>query len=568
MAKLPLASSFKFFASEVFEVFRDGQICSSSLTQSDNKNLKAYESHFLSIRENDSLDKLERLYMKRIVARHEIPVSIIYDGDGRFTSNFWRSFQKALRTYISMSTAYHPKTDGQSERTIQTFKDMLRACVIDFGKVGEAQLTGLELIQETTEKIVLIKQRIQAAQDQQKSYADLKWKSMDSKLGIGLCSRSHLGNGLYDSKCYADEPLVMPFEGIHVDDRLQFVKEPIEIIEREIKTLKRSRVPLVKVRWNSRRGLEFTWEREDSFRKKYPHLFTNRATSSTTRTMSSPNHPTSNIEDVFSSNFPDYTTASPGNISPDPSDNLFKYLFASLAISPFHNVQVYNDANKPPIPPQDPITPLAISPFHNVQVYNDANKPPIPPQYLITPPTILTPSLVLPPSPLFDPRYLFVPEELLPPKNKIHPPSSSSTTLSNSSRKQSCILVSPSSLTYTPTPPLIYELGKFFIKMRVQHHKKQVESILRYIKELSLHYTEKMEEKLVNGWIIIPRDFDEVKTNLKEARTLTCELQKKCMGHRDKYSFIHFWIFDLEKTLEDIQDRHQLYVKNHMGHTL
>ncbi|GJU08062.1 hypothetical protein Tco_1124492 [Tanacetum coccineum] len=77
--------------------------------------------------------------------------------------------------------------------------------------------------------------------------------------------------------------LVMPLEGIHVDDKLQFVEEPVEIMEREIKRLKRSRIPLVKVRWNSRRGPEFTWEREDSFKQKYPQLFTNRASSSTTR---------------------------------------------------------------------------------------------------------------------------------------------------------------------------------------------------------------------------------------------------------------------------------------------
>nr|GFA20898.1 putative reverse transcriptase domain-containing protein [Tanacetum cinerariifolium] len=91
---------------------------------------------------------------------------------------------------------------------------------------------------------------------------------------------------LYESnlkKCYADKPLVMPLEGIHVDDRLQFVEEPVEIMEREIKRLKRSQIPLVKVCWNSKRGPEFTWEREDSFRKKYPHLFTNRATSSAAR---------------------------------------------------------------------------------------------------------------------------------------------------------------------------------------------------------------------------------------------------------------------------------------------
>ncbi|GKE68169.1 hypothetical protein Tco_1526241, partial [Tanacetum coccineum] len=135
------------------------------------------------------------------------------------------------------------------------------------------------------------------------------------------------------------------------------------------------------------------------------------------RVISSPNHPTSNIEDAFSSNFldytlasPDYFPASPRNISPDPSDNLSKYILASLAISPFHDdqyMQAYNAAaNEPPIPPQDLISPLAI----------------------------LTPSLVLPPSLLFDPRYFFFPEELLPPKKQIHPPPSSSTTLSNSSR--------------------------------------------------------------------------------------------------------------------------------------
>ncbi|GKC12589.1 putative reverse transcriptase domain-containing protein, partial [Tanacetum coccineum] len=87
-------------------------------------------AHFLPIRENDLLDKLARLYLYRIVARHEIAVSIICNRDGRFTSNLWRSFRKILGTDISVSTAYHPETDGQSERTIQTLEDMLHACVI------------------------------------------------------------------------------------------------------------------------------------------------------------------------------------------------------------------------------------------------------------------------------------------------------------------------------------------------------------------------------------------------------------------------------------------------------
>nr|GFA53494.1 putative reverse transcriptase domain-containing protein [Tanacetum cinerariifolium] len=297
-------------------------------------------------RENDPLDKLARLYLNRIVARHGIPILIICDRDGRFTSNFWKSFQKALGTDTCMITAYHPKTNGQSERTIQTLEDMLCACVIDFGKgwvkhlplaefsynnsyhasikaapyealygrkcrspvcwaeVGESQLTGLELIQKTTEKIVLIKQRMQAAQDRRKNYADRKRKPMEFEIGDRVSLKvlakvrkvayklelpqelsrvHHTFHVLNLKKCYSDEPLVMPLEGVHIDDTLQFVEEPVEIMEQEIKQLKRIQIPLVKVRWNFRRGPEFTWESEDSFKKKYPHLFTNRTSSSTTR---------------------------------------------------------------------------------------------------------------------------------------------------------------------------------------------------------------------------------------------------------------------------------------------
>ncbi|GJT29475.1 hypothetical protein Tco_0909750 [Tanacetum coccineum] len=170
---------------------------------------------------------------------------------------------------------------------------------------------------------------MQAAQDRQKSYADRKRKPMEFEVGDRVMLKvspwkgvvrfgkrgklnpryvrpfkvlAKVGKVAYRlelpqelsrvhhtfhvsnlKKCYADEPLVMPLEGIHVDDKLQFVEEPVEIMEREIKRLKRSRIPLVKVRWNSRRGPEFTWEREDSFKQKYPQLFTNRASSSATR---------------------------------------------------------------------------------------------------------------------------------------------------------------------------------------------------------------------------------------------------------------------------------------------
>ncbi|GKF73802.1 reverse transcriptase domain-containing protein, partial [Tanacetum coccineum] len=102
-------------------------------------------AHFIPTRETDSMETLRRLYIKEIVSRHGVPISIISDCDSHFTSKFWQSLQSGLGTQLDMSTADHPETDGQSERTIQTLKDMLRACVIDFGKGWEKHLPLVEL---------------------------------------------------------------------------------------------------------------------------------------------------------------------------------------------------------------------------------------------------------------------------------------------------------------------------------------------------------------------------------------------------------------------------------------
>ncbi|GKC14919.1 putative reverse transcriptase domain-containing protein [Tanacetum coccineum] len=277
-------------------------------------------AHFLSMRETDSIEKLTRLYMKEIVARHGIPVSIISDRDSHFTSRVWQSLHKALGTQLNLSTAYHPQTDGQSERTIQTLEDMLRACMIDFKNVGEAQLTGPEIIHETTEKIFKIRDRMQAARDRQKSYADKRRRPLEFEVGDKVMLKvapwkgvvrfgkrgklnpryvgpfriiERIGPVAYRlelpqelsrvhnvfhvcnlKKCLSDDTLVIPLEEIQLDDKLNFVEEPVEIMDREVKQLKRSRIPIVKVRWNARRGPEYTWEREDQFKSKYPHFFT------------------------------------------------------------------------------------------------------------------------------------------------------------------------------------------------------------------------------------------------------------------------------------------------------
>nr|GEX96667.1 putative reverse transcriptase domain-containing protein [Tanacetum cinerariifolium] len=230
-----------------------------------------------------------------IISRHGVPISIISDHDSHFTSRFWQSLQNALGTQLDMSITYHHETGGQSERTIQTLEDMLRACAIDFGKgwekhlplvefsynnsyhasikaapfealygrkcrspvcsadVGDTQLTGPEIIHETIEKFVQIRQHLKAARDQQRNYANV----------------SNL------KKCLSDEYLIIPMKELKLNDKLNFLEKPVEIMDREIKQLRQSHIPIIKVRWNSKRGPEYKWECEDEIRANYPHLFSN-----------------------------------------------------------------------------------------------------------------------------------------------------------------------------------------------------------------------------------------------------------------------------------------------------
>nr|GEY44874.1 putative reverse transcriptase domain, ribonuclease H-like domain, aspartic peptidase domain protein [Tanacetum cinerariifolium] len=245
-----------------------------------------------------------------------------------------------------MSTTYHPETDGQSERTIQTREDMLRACVMDFDgcwdthlllvefsynnsyhtsikcapfkalygqkcrspviwtEVGESQLIGPEIMQEMTKKIIHIKERLKTARNCQKSYADKRRKPLEFKVGDRVLLKVspwkgvvRFGNkgklapwyvGSFEvvecvgpvayrlklpqelscvhgtfhvsnlKKCLAEPYVQVPLDEIEIDENLYFVEEPIEIVERDVKKLKRRRIPLVKVRWNSRQGAEYT----------------------------------------------------------------------------------------------------------------------------------------------------------------------------------------------------------------------------------------------------------------------------------------------------------------------
>ncbi|GJT71990.1 putative reverse transcriptase domain-containing protein [Tanacetum coccineum] len=220
--------------------------------------------------------------MKEVVTRHGVPVSIISDRDGRFTSLFWKALHKALGTRLDMSTAYHPETDGQCERTIQTLEDIIKAAPFEalygqkcrspmcWAEVGDAQLTIPAIIHETTEKIVQIKSRIQAARDRQRSYANIRRKPLEFQVGdkvmlkvspwkgvvrfrkrgklnpryvgpfkvierIGTVAYklelpqqlSRVHNAFHVSnlkKCLSDESLVIPLRELHVDIKLHSCK--------------------------------------------------------------------------------------------------------------------------------------------------------------------------------------------------------------------------------------------------------------------------------------------------------------------------------------------------------
>ncbi|GKA44164.1 putative reverse transcriptase domain-containing protein [Tanacetum coccineum] len=313
----------------------------------------------------DALSRKERIKPLRVKAEHQKPSVLLvqpeipqwkwdnitmdfitkllrtssgYDTIWVIVDRLTKSFQKALGTRLDMSTAYHPQTDGQSERTIQTLEDMLSACVINFGngwdrhlaliefsninsyhtsikvtpfeelygrkcrspicwaEVGDAQLTGLKIIQETTEKITQIKSRIQATCDHQKSYVDGKLNpryigpfKVLAKVGTvayrlelpqqlsGVHSTFHVFNL---KKCLSDEPLAIPLDEIHIYDKLHFVEEPVKIMDREVKWLKQSRILIIKVRWKSRKVHDFTWESVNiNFEINIPHLILKSRTS-------------------------------------------------------------------------------------------------------------------------------------------------------------------------------------------------------------------------------------------------------------------------------------------------
>ena len=318
-------------------------------------------AHFLPIRMDYTLEKYAELYIDEIVRLHGVPISIISDRDPRFTSRFWEKLHEALGTRLNFSTAFHPQTDGQSERVIQVLEDMLRSCIIEFEgswerylplvefaynnsyqasikmapyealygrkcrtplcwtELSEAKLVGPELIRQTEEKVKIIKERLKAATDRQKSYADLKRKDIEFAIGDkvflkvspwkkvlrfgkkGKLSPRFIGpyeiiervgpvayrlalppeldrihNVFHVSmlRRYRSDPShVIPAETIDVQSDLTYEEEPVKILAREIKELRNKKIPLVKVLWRNHKAEEATWESEEVMKQQYPQLF-------------------------------------------------------------------------------------------------------------------------------------------------------------------------------------------------------------------------------------------------------------------------------------------------------
>jgi hypothetical protein len=318
-------------------------------------------SHFLPIKQKQNVESLARLYIQEIVKLHGIPKSIISDRDPRFTSRVWKQIQVDLGTQLKFSSAFHPQSDGQSERTIQTIEDMLRSCalcwkeqwdkqlaLVEFAynnsyhssikmapfealygrpcrsplqwqELGDNKLIESDVIQDCSDKVKIIQERMRTAQQRQKQYADIRRRKLEfeesehvflkvspSKGVIRFGKRgklkprfigpfqimSRVGENAYQlalppelagvhnvfhvsmlRKYIPDPNHVIDYQLLDVSSDLSFEEKPIRIVDFKVKQLRNKEISLVKVVWQFHSGEECTWEVEEMMRTNYPDLF-------------------------------------------------------------------------------------------------------------------------------------------------------------------------------------------------------------------------------------------------------------------------------------------------------
>ncbi|GJT37540.1 hypothetical protein Tco_0937405 [Tanacetum coccineum] len=398
---------------KAFEVRPDGTRCIKNRSWLPLFDRLTKSAHLIPTRATDNMETLTRLYIKEIVSRHGVPISIHASIKA---APFEELYGRKCRSPVCWAEVgdYHLRKVSPIQKRgklnpwyIGPFKILKR--------VGPVAYT-LDLPEELS----------------------------------SVHSTFHVSNL---KKYLSDKFLVIPMKELRLDDTLNFVEEQVEIMDREVKQLRQSRIPIVKVRWNSKRGPEFTWEREDQIRAKimssldyiYPIIVPSDF----------------NVEDAFSSTntfdyilaSSDYSPASPRNTPSDSSDDLTKDLLASLAISPFHD---------------DP--------------------------------------------------YIKV-----------------------------------------------FEIGESSHKTSLERHEEHIETILNHLDELPLERIEHMEnniEGLGNGRVIIQRDFDQLETELQEARTQISKFQREQIRHDDEIVLDCIRTSTLEILIKDIQVRYRSDMKN------
>ncbi|GKB67827.1 putative reverse transcriptase domain-containing protein [Tanacetum coccineum] len=240
-------------------------------------------AHFLPIKKTDSMEKLKRLYLKEITLEDMLCACVI---------DFGSSWDRHLPLVkFSYNNSYHVSIKAAPYEALYGRKCRSPVC---WSKVGDSQLTSPELIRDTTEKIVQIKNRLLNARSHEKSYVDRRAKPLESEVGdmVLLKILARVGpvaytlelpeelKGIHSTfhvlnlkKCLAEGDIVVSMDKIQLDDKLHMIEEPVEVVDREVKRLKQRWIHIVKVCWNSQRGPEFTWERKDHIKKKYHHLF-------------------------------------------------------------------------------------------------------------------------------------------------------------------------------------------------------------------------------------------------------------------------------------------------------
>ncbi|XP_073033825.1 uncharacterized protein [Primulina eburnea] len=294
-------------------------------------------SHFLPVKTTYSMNQYADVYIQEIVRLHGIPVSIVSDRDPRFTSEFWKSLHRALGTKLAFSTAYHPQSDGQSERVIQILEDMLRACTIDFPGSWDTELPLVEftynnsyqssiglapyeaLYGRKSDVVALIQERLKTAQSRQKSYADVRRRPLAFEVGDHVFIKiaplkgvmrfgkkgklrpryigpfeilNKIGERAYRlalppdldrvhnvfhvsmlRKYIANPSHVLMYESLELLPNLSYDEKPVQILDRKVKVLRNKEIGIVKVLWRNQVIEEATWEPEEEMKQRYPNLF-------------------------------------------------------------------------------------------------------------------------------------------------------------------------------------------------------------------------------------------------------------------------------------------------------